>query len=263
MLRDFVFETVAAPGTADFTLLGPVTGRRAFNGTGAFASGAQAFYVADNNAGLWEAGYGLANVGTPNNTLTRAVVVANSLGTTAKVNFTGAVDVVCTLPAARTPILNADNVLVSGANGRIVGRGALVKLTASLSIANNTNTNVGWSAAEYDDASIWSAGSPTRLTVPTGWTRVRLVANLGFALNATGRRKLEVRKNNTTTAWGMPLVHAAAVNARSNLNGASPPVTVVAGDYFEVNVYQDSGAALVLQASGGETDNWFAMELIS
>lgn len=262
MLRSFILETVAAPGTSDFTLLGGAFGRRAFNGTGAFASGSTVYYIADNNAGTWEEGWGVASVGTPNNALTRNVI-ANSLGTTAKINFTGAVDVFCAIPAARSVLLNTNGVPIDGSGGRPVGRGALVKLTSNQSVANNTTTVVTWSSAEYDDATLWAGGNPTRLTVPTGWTRVRLTANIGWASSNAGRRILEVRKNGASQ-WGLPLVHGpVASNARTNQNGVSSVVAVTAGDYFEVYVTQNSGGALNLQGGSGEVENWFAMELVS
>ncbi len=266
MLRSFILETVAAPGTSAFTLLGGAFGRRAFNGTGAFASGSTVYYVADNNAGAWEEGWGVASTGSPNNTLTRNVL-ANSLGTTAKINFTGAVDVFCALPASRAILLNKDGVPIDGLGNRPVGRGALVKLTTNLSIANNTATAVTWSSAEYDDASLWSAGNPTRLTVPAGgWTRARLSANLGWQSSTSGRRVMEIRKNGASTAWGLPLVHVPVTsNARTNMNGttAVSGVTVTAGDYFEVWVTQNSGVALNLQGGTGEVENWFSMELVA
>jgi hypothetical protein len=51
---------------------------------------------------------------------------------------------------------------------------------------------------------------------------------------------------------------AAMEETEDNIHSAILPVT--AGDYFELNVYQDSGTSLNFLTSNG---SWFAMEIIA
>lgn len=256
MLKSFIFETVNNPGTGAFTLLGAVTGRRAY--TPAFASGAKVMYTADNNAGVFESGWGVLNSGT--NTLTRNVQ-ENHLGTTALINFSGSVDVYCTPAASRTPIITDTGLLADGNGTRLVGRGALATLTGSQSIPNNAGAILSWGGVDYDDAGIWSAGSPTRLTVPAGITRVRLTANIEWANASTGIRRLTVRKNGAAIG---PAGYSStyATTAGNIVQGvAGAVVEVTAGQFFDLVAFQSSGAALNIVAVL-TTASWFHMELM-
>jgi hypothetical protein len=96
MLQNFVQESANAPGTATtINLAGAAAGRRGF--LAAFASGAAVWYFMDDGTQA-EWGQGVVTAGSPN-TLTRATVIGNTAGTTARLNFTGAVRVYNFLPA--------------------------------------------------------------------------------------------------------------------------------------------------------------------
>lgn len=98
MLANFVQETANAPGTATtINLAGPVTGRRGF--VAVFGGGATVDYVLDDGT-QYEYGEGTITAGSPN-TLTRTTVRENSLGTLARLNFSGATRVLCMLAAQR------------------------------------------------------------------------------------------------------------------------------------------------------------------
>nr|WP_314074417.1 hypothetical protein [uncultured Roseococcus sp.] len=94
--RTLVHEMANAPGTnVTFNLAGPIDGRRSF--AMAFPSGAPALYViTDGRQSEW--GLGTFTAGSPN-TLSRTTVFGNSANTTARLNFTGAVDVYNSVPA--------------------------------------------------------------------------------------------------------------------------------------------------------------------
>ena len=85
-------QSASAPGTAtSFNLAPPPTGFRGF--VSAFGSGVECFYViesADRTMREW--GRGQATSGSPD-TFTRTTVLGNSSGTTARLNFTGVVNV--------------------------------------------------------------------------------------------------------------------------------------------------------------------------
>lgn len=85
-------------GTTDFTVSAAVQGYMTPNAAGA-SNGAVYRYRAENaTLTEWEIGYGTYNTGT--GVLTRTVVLYNSLGTTAKINFTAAPNVGMGMPLA-------------------------------------------------------------------------------------------------------------------------------------------------------------------
>ena len=103
LVGDFVLQTANSPGTGTFNLIAPVAGRRSFVSMG---STAQVFYVADDGTSF-EEGYGTVTAGTPD-TLSRDTVLHNSLGTTAKINFTGSVNLYSDVPAERVICASPD-----------------------------------------------------------------------------------------------------------------------------------------------------------
>jgi hypothetical protein len=74
-------------------------------------------------------------------------------------------------------------------------RGALVKLTADEPVADSTDVAISWGAAVYDTDGFWSAGTPTRLTVPTGVSKVRLKGNIDWTFGGTGHRHVWMYQN--------------------------------------------------------------------
>lgn len=121
--------------------------------------------------------------------------------------------------------------------------GAAVQLSANESIANSTNTNIPWDAEDYDTSSLWVIGSPTRFTIPSGWTKVLVSAGVAFAADTTGRRLMEIIKNGADFQ-GMPSMNVSAANSGATNLSVSAVVTVSATDYLEVRVNQTSGGAL-------------------
>lgn len=146
-----------------------------------------------------------------------------------------------------------------GAN--ISHRGALVRRTSDQAIPNSTQTTLSWQTTEYDTSSIWSAGSPTRLTVPTGVTKVKLYAEVRFDANITGDRSLNIQKNGAGfVGSGNQSMRACSGGAQTTtVQSFTPVIVVTAGDYFELKCTQTSGVSLNVQ-SGNPT--WLAMEIV-
>lgn len=136
-------------------------------------------------------------------------------------------------------------------------KGALVRLLTNQSIPNNAYTTVSFETALYDTSSFWDSGLPTRLTIPSGVNKVVLKANVQWDANDTGRREFSLRKNGGSFI-GQPDSRNAA-SQRTNDNMASAVIDVIAGDYFEVVVLQNSGGALNLMPG---TPMWFALEVV-
>lgn len=104
------------------------------------------------------------------------------------------------------------------------------------------------------------SGSTGRLVVIAGTNRVVIKANITFPLNAVGRRTLRLKKNGLY-GNGLPAItHEASSTSDTAMNFVSAPIDVVSGDYFSLEVRQDSGGDLVL---ANTQFNWFSMEVVA
>ena len=125
--------------------------------------------------------------------------------------------------------------------------GALVYRSTSQAISSATLTKITFNSEVFDTDAFHSTVLNTdRLTVPSAFNgkRVRITACVVFDANATGSRYCAVKLNGST-AIGLPSVAiaAAAGSNRSRMSLSSAPLAVSTGDYFELEVYQDSGGA--------------------
>lgn len=137
--------------------------------------------------------------------------------------------------------------------------GASAFLSADQSLPNGTLTVISLAGEDYDTAN-WhdTATNPSRMTVPTGVARVDVEAQVGYLANSTGRRSLLIRKNGVTVA----VVNQNAVAGdASYLHAGKKGISVVAGDFFEMFAFQDSGAAL--SAQGGSALTWLTIKKVA
>lgn len=137
--------------------------------------------------------------------------------------------------------------------------------TSDISTAHGVPVALAWTTArELAKGAGWLIGAPTRLTVPAGYSKVKLSASIAFAQNANGVRAIEVYKNNLKiVASGYTAAVTAAFNYW-NENCCSAWLDAVAGDYFELKSYQTSGAGLNVIGDGGASPyqgSYFEMEL--
>lgn len=143
-------------------------------------------------------------------------------------------------------------------------KGALVYDAGGQTISTGTNTAINLDSESYDTDTIHDTSTNnSRLTVPSGATRIRLTGRVTFAANSTGWRSLTFYKNGLTTAYaGQPIEYEFSPDASQGtaLTVTSPIITVTATDYFEMYVHQTSGGNLGV--TGGVGNCWFAMEII-
>ena len=126
---------------------------------------------------------------------------------------------------------------VVSVNGNAV---SVAKLATDQSMANGSWTAVAWDTNVIDDTGGINIGShPTRITVPSGMSRVRLSAYISFANNSTGSRYVSIRKNGSTTI--QQSIKPAA--NESGITVLTEWMAATAADYFEVLVDQTSGGA--------------------
>lgn len=137
-------------------------------------------------------------------------------------------------------------VQVGGGGG---GGGAAAKLTratrsfANFSLPNNTQTALPFDGVTVDDDGKWDSLNPTRLTAKEDGYHL-IQGNIGFSSNATGIRQVAVRLNGSTNIL---------FNNKNTVGvgfTTMVPVCViyplVIGDYIELMLLQNSGAAMTL-----------------
>ena len=114
VLNDRVKETSTTTGTGTLNLAGASTGFVTFV---AGIGNSNTTYYAINAQGTsnWEVGIGTVTDATPD-TLARDTVLSNSLGNTSKINFSGTLDVFCTMPASKSVYLDSTGTPVGAAS---------------------------------------------------------------------------------------------------------------------------------------------------
>jgi len=142
-------------------------------------------------------------------------------------------------------------------------RGALTNNSIDQIVADNINVYLNWDSEFYDTDNIHdNVVDNSRLTVPAGANKIRLIGAIKFSTNDVGFRVLYMVKNSASFPYMTPFVDtqisASQAGGGTSLNLVSPVVEVVPGDFFELVAYQTSGGNLVARAHG----SWFAMEII-
>lgn len=140
-------------------------------------------------------------------------------------------------------------------------QGALVYINADQSIPDGVATNIIFTTASYDTSSFWTVGAPTRITIPSGASRVQLTSNLQFEANGTSLRTIQINKNGSGVYVGRAGQYTATTtpNTATSLNCATAVLSVSPGDYFELQTQQNTGGALNAQA----TRTWLSVAVIT
>lgn len=144
-----------------------------------------------------------------------------------------------------------------------LGHGALVYLDANQTITTSTTTNIAFDQEDYDTDTIhYNATNNTRLTVPTGVTKVRLTAHVTWATGTTGYRAITILKGGLAAYSGHPQVLDDASASQPGQQVSTPVLTVVAGNYFDLQVFHTEGTNLDVVGDVNGASTWFAMEII-
>jgi hypothetical protein len=151
---------------------------------------------------------------------------------------------------------------IAGPQGSIGEGGAIVYNNGShQSISTSTQTILDFPGEAFDTNNMHSTSvNNSRFTIPAGVTAVRITAQVVFAANATGQRLVIFLKNGGESFPGNVYFDGpAAIDGYKTIANLSTPVLqVVAGDYFQIEVFQSSGGPLLVVA--GSTQTWFAIE---
>ena len=143
-------------------------------------------------------------------------------------------------------------------------KGAFVHSDSGNSVNTGVQFKVPWNQEGYDIGG-WHDNSTnnTRLTVPAGVAKVRLTANIQWALNTNGVRRLFFLKNGLiANGLGEVIKDANANGVASFQNLSSAIINVVEGDYFEAVVTQDTGGSVNIESQNSAV-SWFGIEAIA
>ena len=114
VINDRVKETSTTTGTGTLNLAGASSGFVTF--VAGIATGNTTYYaIHEQGTANWEVGIGTVTDATPD-TLARTTVLNNSSGNTSKINFSGTLDVFCTMPASITVYLDSSGNPVGAAS---------------------------------------------------------------------------------------------------------------------------------------------------
>jgi hypothetical protein len=133
-----------------------------------------------------------------------------------------------------------------------------LKKTTAQSCANST-----WTTAYLDDVAAFSSGSPTIMTVPTGFSRVRMSGQSIWANSGSWTAYLQCDCSRAVGPGGATAVAVDIINGNNEhgFHWITPWLSgLVAGDTFNVQVNQASGGALNFSPASGFTQAWWQAE---
>jgi hypothetical protein len=144
-----------------------------------------------------------------------------------------------------------------GVFGRVMlpFQGALAVKTATQAIAASVTTPISYDAVGYDTMGFWSAGTPTRLTVPAGITRVIVSASTRFT-GGTGSYQTTITRNGVEVN-GIPSQSMSSGFSTAHINISTAVLSVTAGDWFEVLAFTSAARTI---DSGART--WMAIAVV-
>ena len=140
-------------------------------------------------------------------------------------------------------------------------RGALVKPDADITTVNaSAGYEIVHDAEDYDTDSIHSNSvNNTRLTVPSGVTKVRLSANVHIdALSASKYAIHLITKGGSGDYTGVAQIATKTTLGEERSNISTAILTVTSGDYFEQKITVETDTSVTVTAAR----TWFAMEII-
>ena len=135
---------------------------------------------------------------------------------------------------------------------------AQYKRTTAQSLPNAADTIFQPDTKDFDTHSAVTTGASWRFTAPVAG-RYQVTYSMGFAANATGIRYAFVRKNGTGFGGA---TSAVPVTGADTFISGSCIVTMVPGDYVDLNVYQSSGGSLNTALASGLADAMITIQKV-
>lgn len=140
--------------------------------------------------------------------------------------------------------------LAQAVENALQGPAAVVENTVTQAVNTSTDTALTYNSALFNLGTVWSAGSPTRLTIPGSGSQLWLFfVQIEFGNgNSTGSRDIWFRVNGTGTQnyWRIREQPGTTLNPRMTTGG---PIPVTGGAYVEAMFNQTSTITLTTVAS--------------
>lgn len=145
-----------------------------------------------------------------------------------------------------------DQVNLNAAEGYI---GSIIGKSTAQSILTSP-TSISWDVALSDGLGFWSVSLPTRLTIPTGVSLVRI--NARAVLNAVGLTQaiLGVYQNGSFVTGTQCLLGGTTT---INPSIVTRPMTCSAGQYFEVKVQGNVASNITI---GNAPETWVEIQVL-
>lgn len=152
---------------------------------------------------------------------------------------------------------------VASGSGSVPFGGAMVKKASDETAANySAGVYVPWTAEEYDTHNIHdNSTNNSRLTVPTGVTRVRLAFNIEVAaatVTASDFFRAQIHKGGAFVIGCSYNMVEISNNPAIGISGSTGVITVNPGDYFQLWLDTESDTSITLDS----TKCWFSMEIV-
>ena len=139
--------------------------------------------------------------------------------------------------------------------------GALVRASGTYTLPTAVWTAIPWNTEDYDTLSLHdNVTNKERLTVPTGYNRVRLSAGLVIQTGATGFKGISIYKNGAVVAGGGMIRTPSSSSTHAYMILSTPVLVCAATDYFELMAWQSTGTNKSVYSNANA---FFACELIS
>lgn len=145
---------------------------------------------------------------------------------------------------------SAHNNVITTLNNHTVPPACAVYHTAAQSVPNATWTTVLFNSEYYDtDAMHDTATNTSRITISTTGIYL-LTANILFDIGGTGNRQVDFMKNGSGFIYRGQTTNNISASFFTDVS-TSTMMSLTAGDYMEVIVYQTNGAALNIRGDAG------------
>lgn len=246
IIKDRVKETTTTAGTGTITLAGASTGFRSFADIG----NANTTYYTIAGGNDWEVGLGTYTAsGT---TLSRDTVLSNSLGTTAKIDFSaGTKDVFCTYPSEKALLGDTSAVSSTGTGNVVLNSNPTfaTDITVNGLTVGRGDGNISTNTALGVDA----IGSPYITSTNTN--------NVGIgygALNQIGSAVASLNSATLVGGSGYNDDYNGYIAGLTYLSGTPPIAGAESPDAF---VYMSGGQIVAVSLAGGGF-GWTALDTV-
>lgn len=121
---------------------------------------------------------------------------------------------------------------------------AVAVLTSDFSVPSGPDYGVIWNNTSFDDLGFWSVGSPSIFVIPVGVSRIVISANIIWASNNSGIRRISVSGSS-----GFLMTFDVQAANTSAIIFTTPIIEVTPGDFVQLLAAQTSGAPLDISSS--------------